>query len=529
MNRIALWFACAAAVCTAPPPAAAAACQSAPYECAVAHMQRQEVKAAIGLLEPLVTREPRNLKAINMLGIALTAAGRIDAADARFRDVLRIDPAFYPARKNLAINTFNRKRLTEAQRDFEAVLKLSPGDEVVHVHLGEIRFARKDCQGALPHYEASGARVRLNPEWVLHFGTCLLAGDQKARAVALLNELRSADGAARFEAGVALGNAGAHAEAAGFFASVVKTASGDRRYEAGYNQVLMLVNAGDAESAARAGEEIIAAGTVKGELHNLMSRAYLKLGRIKDAYEALRTAARLEPEVEEHYVDLAMMCLDLENHDLGLEIVDVGLHYRPKSFMLYLQRGVLLAMKAQLVQAEKEFETARGLAPDRPAPYAALAMIWMQTGQTVKAVERLREEAKARPGDHVISYTFAVALVGSGIEPGSPEATEAINALHVSIKANPEFAPARSQLGRLLLRSNDADGAIQELEKAVALDPNATAALYNLGQAYNRKGDRKRASELLAKVSKLNEQERGDDPDGELKRTVVRIVREGAR
>ena len=34
--------------------------------------------------------------------------------------------------------------------------------------------------------------------------------------------------------------------------------------------------------------------------------------------------------------------------------------------------------------------------------------------------------------------------------------------------------------------------------------------------------------ELLARVSKLNAQERGDDPDGELKRTVVRIVRDGA-
>jgi tetratricopeptide (TPR) repeat protein len=186
-------------------------------------------------------------------------------------------------------------------------------------------------------------------------------------------------------------------------------------------------------------------------------------------------------------------------------------------------------MKAQLGPAEQEFETARRLAPDQPAPYAALAMIWMQTGQTVKAVERLREEAKARPKDHVIAYTFAVAIVRSGIDPGSPESAEAIAALRASIRANPEFSPARSQLGRLLLRSGDPDGAIRELEKAVALDPSATAALYNLGQAYNRKGDKKRAAELLARVSKLNEQERGDDPDGELKRTVVRIVREGAR
>jgi DNA-binding SARP family transcriptional activator len=77
------------------------------------------------------------------------------------------------------------------------------------------------------------------------------------------------------------------------------------------------------------------------------------------------------------------------------------------------------------------------------------------------------------------------------------------------------------------LKRNDLDGAIRELERAVALDAEATAAIYNLAQAYNKKGDKTRAAELLSRVSKLNAQERGDDPDGELKRTVVRIVREG--
>jgi tetratricopeptide (TPR) repeat protein len=501
---------------------------SAPYDCAAAHVARQEIATAIAVLEPLVKAEPRNLKALNLLGIALTAAGRLDAADARFREALRVDAAFVPSLKNLALNAFTRDRLTEAERGFRAVLKLVPEDEVAHLHLGEIAYLRQDCRTALPHYEKGGTRIRLNNAWVVHHASCLLKEKATARAFEMLTAIPATDAAARFDAGVALGAAGVFAEAATFFATARKGLQGERAYEAAYNQTLMLVNAGDHAGAAVAAEEVFAAGAGRGELYNLASRAYFKLGRIKDAYDALRTATRLEPEVEEHYVDLAMMCLDLENPDLGMEIVDVGLHHRPASFMLYLQRGVLLAMKAQLGEAEKAFETARSLAPDKPAPYAALAMIWMQTGQTEKAVERLRTEARARPNDHVIPYTFAVALVRSGIDPAAPEANEAVEALQASIRANPEFAPARSQLGRLLLRRNDVDGAVRELEKAVALDASATAALYNLGQAYNRKGDRERATKLLARVSKLNAQERGDDPDGELKRTVVRIVREGS-
>ena len=73
------------------------------------------------------------------------------------------------------------------------------------------------------------------------------------------------------------------------------------------------------------------------------------------------------------------------------------------------------------------------------------------------------------------------------------------------------------------------DGAIRELETATGLDAGNTAAIYTLAQASRKKGDRTRAGELLARVTKLNAQERGDDPTADLKRTVLRIVREGSK
>jgi tetratricopeptide (TPR) repeat protein len=222
-----------------------------------------------------------------------------------------------------------------------------------------------------------------------------------------------------------------------------------------------------------------------------------------------------------------MLCVEHDNFDLGLEIVDIGRRELPASWTLTMQRGVPLAMKGQMGEAEKEFEAARRLAPEQSVPYAALGMAWIQSGQTDKAVEELRAELPRRK-DHVVPYIFAVALLRSGIDPASPAAAEAVTALRASIKANPSFAPARAELGRLLLKRNEVDLAIRELEKAAALDPESTPALYALSQAYLRKGDRARAQEMVARVSKLNAAERGNDPDGELRRAVVRIVREGA-
>jgi tetratricopeptide (TPR) repeat protein len=499
-------------------------CGATSYDCALFHVGRREFEEAVRYLDRQLTASPRDLKTLNLMGIALTGAGRRDAANERFRAALAVDPRFYPALKNLAVNEYDAGRVGTARAHFESVLKIVPADEVANLYLAEIHYEGKNLRKALPHYEKSGGRWAQDPTVALHYGRCLVDAGRTKEAVAVFGKIPAGAGASLFEAGVSLGQAKAHPEAARLFAAARKSYKDP--YAAGYNQTLMLVEAGDGEGAVRAARELIAEGRAPAELWNLAARAYLTAGRVQEAYDALRQATRLEPKAAENYIDLASICVEHDNFDLGLEIVDIGLRQLPDSWKLYLQRGVLLAMKARLAEAEKEFETARTLAPGEPVPYAALGMVWMQSGQAEKAVEVLRAE-RPRSRDHVVPYIFAVALLRSGADAAAPEGTEALEALRASTKADPEFAPARAELGRLLLKRDEVDAGIAELEKAAALDPGATAALYALSQAYNRKGDRAKARQLLSRVSRLNEQERGDDPDRELRRAVFRIVREG--
>ena len=506
------------------PPAFAAECGATAYDCAVFHVGRHEFAAATGYLDRQLAAAPRDLKALNLMGIALTGAGRKDAANDRFRAALAIDPAFYPARKNLAINEYDSGRSAEARAHFEQVLKLAPSDEITHLYLAEIEYVAKRRRAALGHYEKSGQRFAQDTQWTLHYGRSLLETGRAKQAVAVLDRIPERDGAGRFEAGVALGQAGAHAEAARFFGAARHGYKDP--YAAGFNQALMLIEAGDNEAALRVVHELIAEGPPPAELYNLASRAFVNAGRIQEAYDALRQATRLEPKAPENYVDLAMICVEHDNFDLGLEIVDIGLRQLPGSWVLYLQRGVLLAMKGLMSEAEKEFDAARRLAPDPAIPYAALGMVWIQSGQTEKAVEVLRAELKRRK-DHVVPYIFAVALLRSGVDPAAPAAAEAVEALRASIRADPQFAPAHAELGRLLFKRDQLDLAIKELEKAAELDPGNRPALYALSQAYRKKGDGARAQALLSRVARLNAEERGEDPDRELRRALLRIVREG--
>jgi tetratricopeptide (TPR) repeat protein len=497
-----------------------------PYDCAVLQVQRQEFAPAIRALEQIVAASPRNLRALNLLGIALTGIGRRDDANARFRAALVIDPQFVPALKNLGVNEFTAGRMDQAKQHFASVLKQAPDDEIAHLHLGEILFQRSDYASALAHYEKAGDRVASNPAWSLHKATSLLGLGRRPDAVALLDRLPADDSNAAFDAGTALGRFGARAEAARFF-GLARTSGYKDAYAAGYNQTLMLIEAGENEAAIQVAQELFGQGIKPAELYNLVSRAYARSDRIKEAYDALREATRIEPAVAEHYIDLAMLCLEHENYDLALEIVDIGLKHRPESSMLYLQRGVVLAMKGSVEQAQEEFTRASRAAPDEPAPYVALAMVWMQRGQTPKAIDllRTRSRATARNPQPAILYALGIALLRSGAAADDPGGTEALHAFSTAVRLQPSFVQAQAELGKLLLKRGDVTNAIAHLERAMVLEPSNAAPAYVLAQAYRRGGQTDRARDLLERVSRLNAQERGDDPDTDLRRMMFRIVR----
>jgi tetratricopeptide (TPR) repeat protein len=515
MRRFAVIFGVCSLLCH---PTQAADCGPTPYACAVFYVGQHNFEEAIHSLTEEIRQSPHDLKALNLLGIALTETGRVENANSRFKQALAINPRFYPSRKNLAINEFNLHHLGDSEAQFHRVLQDAPADEVAHLYLGEISFQRNEFAAALKHYEKSRGRIPQNSAWTLHYAQCLVAQNDLTRAHWALKLLPEADAEDRFQAGLILGRAQAYAEAAEFFGSARKTYSDP--YTAGYDQVLMLIQAGKSDEAIRIFNELLGLGYQHPELYNLGSEAFLKAGRVQEAYDALRKATRIDPKAEDNYVDLAALCLQYEEYSLGMEILDIGIHYLPSSYRLYVQRGVTLVMRGQMEEAEKEFQTASTLAPDKSLPYFALGEVWLQSGQTEKAVSVLREKSKLAGVDFLIPYIFAMALIRSGAEPGSPPATEAVQALEQSIALNPSFSHSHAELGKVLFKQGETDHAIGELKAAAALDPSDPGPAYVLAQAYRKKGQKREAEEMLARVAELHSQEHNLDVKKELKRLV---------
>jgi tetratricopeptide (TPR) repeat protein len=434
--------------------------QSTPagYPAAMAHVREGRFKTAIPILEQLLAGTPGDLKARNLLGIALMSSGRRADASAQFQKALGINPRFHPALKNLAVNELAMGRVKDAKAHFEAAAALVPQDPVVRFHLGQFRLDEQRYKEAVTHLEAARDRF---PD----------------------------------------------------------------RYQVDRLLILARVKAGAHAEAIRAGEEMVGRGQQKAEIYNLLAQAYAASGRIQEAYDALRTATRIDPRDETNYLDLMLLCLEHENWDLSLEISEVALQNVRLAYRVRLQRGAVFALKGQLDDAEKEFVAATKAAPKVNLPWVALALTQIEQKKLSEAAQGLRARRAVSPRDFLVNWILAEAIIQDGAEPGSPAEKEAYSALETAIRANPSAAQPRALLAGLLVKRSELVRAAREFEAALKLDPSDAATAYQLAMLYQKTGGTRRAEELFAKVAEA----RAEDPAKMARRSLVRIIREGSR
>lgn len=498
--------------------AADRACGKDPYKCAESYLTQGEYALASQALKPVFAKSPQDLKALTLLGAALAGEGRVEESNRELRKALELNPRYSPALRNLAINEIRLGQTAQAKTHLQQALKSEPADQVANLLLGKIYFREDQCDLAVRHFDGSGPLFRRDKDAILSYAHCSLRKSDFQRAKTKLSLLSSGDGESHFKAGKMLAEAKDYAAAAAEFGMARKSSRDP--YLAGYNQTLAYVRTLDYPAAIRTANELLNQGYETAELANVVGTAYLKSGQTREAYNALRLATHLDPKDEDSYIGLCEIALDKENYDDGIEIANIGLSHVPKSDRLYVERGVMRAMKGQFDEAEQDFTTAEKLAPQEVLASVALGLVSMQKGDLSKAVALLREGAKLHPHDYFAQYWFAFALVHEGAAPGTAEEKEALAALEDSVQANPQFWHSRTELGKILLKRGEVDRAIAELEKGSALNATSTAPLYLLAQAYRTKGEDARAQELLARVSKMQQDEREELSREALKRAI---------
>jgi Flp pilus assembly protein TadD len=206
---------------------------------------------------------------------------------------------------------------------------------------------------------------------------------------------------------------------------------------------------------------------------------------------------------------------------------------RPTQADQHNERGIELADRGWLEEAEKEFNKAIALDPASAHPHENLAMLHARRKRWREALLAHLKAVEVEPESSGARFTLASFLATHALEMAEAEYREAIAAdpehaeahmelglaladmgraeeglkeLAVAVKLAPEDSMARHELASLLMDEGDYRTAIGHLREAARLEPESFEIQLDLGLCYAQKG-------FYAEAERAYEKARGLKPD----------------
>lgn len=471
------------------------------YESGLALIRQGKAREASELFQQGLKQDPSNLLLLNALGGAYTLQGRDKDARQCFLAALKVNPAFTPARKNLALSYFAAGEYADAKAEFERLAANPESRFVADLFLGMLAEKEKQFAKAVELMESTGSLLDQQPQGIValaHSYYELRQPDKAQLVLRRLNRLTNVSPGDYFQAGRLWFRQGQYAEALALFDKANRLAPD--LAELDYYRALTLVELGQSGQAL----DILRRSTShhpEARALNLLGHVAQETGDMKLAIQSFYRACQLKPEMEENYLDYSALVLDSENYPLALEILDAGLAHIPHSYRLLVQKGAVLDKLTRRREAEEVFRSAIKIQDDNRVALISLAVTQAHDHQLSDAAETLSKATERFPTDAYMRYYYGLVLVQlAERQDMKPEVAEAARReIEKATKLNPTYADAYYQLAKTYLQTDPAKAA-EELEACLRLQPDHYSAEMQLGRLYQRMDRQAEGDRLLNKA-----------------------------
>jgi len=455
-------------------------------------MKKADLAGAIKELRTAVSLDPKLIRAYANLGAALARSGDVTEAVTVFEKALALDPTNFGSHLNLGLALREKGDLRAALVHLRTVAKGQPKNAMVQYELGQTLRQAGDLEASIAAFEHA---IEINPELQEGYYGLGLAlkqqaatrqkpapsvhepalekaqnaaskGDLEAAKDQLLALVRSDEHDAEVHnlLGYVLGQQGDLEFARNHLERAIELRPGYA--DAHYNYGVALWYSGSKHEAVQQLRESVRLDPSAGGCYAFLGMALLESGELPAARSALQRAIALLPPTTATYLDLGMVFLKTGELDRALGQFEAGLN-APSSIPAPDWDAAIAGMREVLAKDPKNAEA-----------HNILGLMLGRKGADSKDVAaEFRQAIQLRPDYAQAHNNLGLVLAQSDQDK------DAIAEFEEAIRIAPLYADAHANLGATLIDS-DAEEAIKELEKAVALKPGSVRAQFNLAEAY---------------------------------------------
>jgi len=239
----------------------------------------------------------------------------------------------------------------------------------------------------------------------------------------------------------------------------------------------------------------------------LLSRLYLDTDRADRALPLLESLRVTAPQTPHALCTLAEAYARTEQDGRGVEAARQAVVLEPNCARAHALLGIFLGNAHDMRGAIAELSRAAALDPSDHKITLSLAQAQMDEAD-FPAVERTLRALTTRASASAPSLAQAHYLLGMAYARRTPTPENrrtAITAFRRAARLDPSLTGADAEIGRLLLLSGDARGAIQTFEDLRRRGASTKETCFNLAAAYRKIGDTPRASRMSQEAKRLTD------------------------
>ena len=441
---------------------------------ALAKARARERSAKLKLSNTLAAKGEKQMETGDLAGAMLS-----------FRESLKANPKNAEAKEGLsealtatAIEEAGENLNESAIPMLDEAVKLDPKNAVAFAKLGEIHDAKGRNDQALVNFENA---LTIDPEFTSLY----------------------------LPVGVAYVEAGKIPEGESYLNKA--TAAGLDSTEAKFARATILSKQGKDAEAIAVYEEIINADPKNAQAHYQKAAFHAKLNQEDQALASYKAATTADAALAAAWFDLGVIYYNKGDYNNALTAYQTVVKLEPENYKAQANLASTFRQLERFAEANAAYKAAEPGNKNNPDLYSEWGYCLGKTNEWDKAVARTntaREMSPTAVDNNNTGWAYYNAARWDKTQKNDQQATAKLELgkqyLEKSVEQDPKLDAAHMNLGATKNSLGDHDGAVESLNKALALHSDWVIALNQLGLAFRGKNDLASAVNAFNRVATLD-------------------------